>query len=573
MSNNSQLVVLKFGSSVLRSENDLPTAVHEIYRWWRSGFRVLAVVSAFGDTTDRLLQLAESVCDQPRKSTLAALLATGEGAASALLGLALNKAGIPARVLDAVQAGLRTTGGGIDADPVDLDVARLFTETQKGVVVLPGFVGRGEHGETTLLGRGGSDYTALFLAQKLQSHCVLLKDVDGLYNSDPARTANNASRFEQVSYESAARLGGSVVQQKAVRFAAANHLSFTITSVGGRASTEVGPFVDRLDTSTLKSAPLRAALAGCGTVGGGVYQRLAALPELFKVTAVATKTHARARALGIPDQLITRDISELLEREADAIVELTGATKDASLLAHAALRSGRHFVTANKALLSAEGDQLTALAEANGVTLRYSAAVGGVLPALETIERARNFGKIKSFSGILNGTTNFILDRIADGEGFSSAIKAAQQAGYAEANPKLDLDGTDATHKLILLARKAFDTSLRFDEVDRTGIEEIDPEWVVNRKRKGYSVRLVAECTTTPSGISAKIKPAEFPESHAFARTRGVENCLIVEPAIGDRLIVFGQGAGRWPTTESVMADLFELRTEHEQQELEVAVA
>src|SRR5947207_12589303 len=130
MQNRSRVVVLKFGSSVLRSEDDLPSAVHEIYHWWRHGAQVIVVASAFGDTTDQLMRRAERVCEQPDKSALATLLATGEATASALLSLALNKVGIPARLLDEIQAGLRTVGGGIDAVPVAVDTARLLSESR-----------------------------------------------------------------------------------------------------------------------------------------------------------------------------------------------------------------------------------------------------------------------------------------------------------------------------------------------------------------------------------------------------------------------------------------------------------
>src|SRR5215218_131446 len=184
----SLIKVLKFGSSVLRAEEDLPLAVHEIYREWRRGAQVLAVVSAFGDTTDGLLARAESLCPGPEPAALAALLATGEANAAALLGLALARAGIPARVLDPAQAGLRTRGGRLDAELVSADVGRLGEELRRGVVVLPGFVGRDADGGTTLLGRGGSDLTALFLAERLEGRCVLVKDVDGLYTADPAFT-------------------------------------------------------------------------------------------------------------------------------------------------------------------------------------------------------------------------------------------------------------------------------------------------------------------------------------------------------------------------------------------------
>ena len=191
MYENNKIIVLKFGSSVLRNENDLPRAVHEIYRWWRQGAQVLVVASALGNTTDRLLRCAESVCAEPERSMLATLLATGEAASTALLGLALNQAGIAARVLDPVQAGLRTVGGTLDADLIAVDAGRLNRELQKAVVVLPGFIGRGESGNTTLLGRGGSDLTALFLAHRLGGRCVLLKDVDGIYSSDPATASTD----------------------------------------------------------------------------------------------------------------------------------------------------------------------------------------------------------------------------------------------------------------------------------------------------------------------------------------------------------------------------------------------
>src|SRR5690349_677097 len=134
-----QIIVLKFGSSVLRDEKDLPAAVHEIYRWWREGFQVVAVVSAFGNTTNELNRRAHSVCDQPNETLVAQLLATGEAASSALLGLALSRSGIAARVLDAEQAGLATDGPTLDADLVSVDAAALHEALRSNVIVLPGF--------------------------------------------------------------------------------------------------------------------------------------------------------------------------------------------------------------------------------------------------------------------------------------------------------------------------------------------------------------------------------------------------------------------------------------------------
>jgi len=174
-----EIVVLKFGSSVLHSEEDLPRAVHEIYRAWSGGTQVVAVVSAFGNTTNELWRRAQSISDEPEASALAALLATGEATASAMICLALGKVGIAAKVLDPAQAGLRTVGDRLEADLVAVDAARLKSELRQAIVILPGFVGRDEGGYTTLLGRGGSDFSALFLADQLGGRCVLLKDVDG----------------------------------------------------------------------------------------------------------------------------------------------------------------------------------------------------------------------------------------------------------------------------------------------------------------------------------------------------------------------------------------------------------
>src|SRR5215207_8667725 len=557
----SLIKILKFGSSVLRAEEDLPLAVHEIYREWRRGARVLAVVSAFGDTTDGLVARAECLCPVPEPAALAALLATGEATSAALLGLALARAGVPARILDPAQAGLHTTGGRLDAELVSADTGRLHEELRRGVVVLPGFVGRDAEGGATLLGRGGSDLTALFLAERLG---VRGKDVDGLYTADPARPAlARPRRFERVSWETAAAVGGKVVQPKAVRFAESRGLSFEITAPGAAVATDVCHGPDLTSAHTSPAAPLRVALLGCGTVGGGVYERLAALPEFFEVTGVATRTPERALTAGVPAHLIAFGPEELIERDCDVVVELLGGVKRADELVSHALRLGRHIVTANKALVAEAGGRLEALAAGSRATLRYSAAVGGAVPALETVARLRARGEIKGLAGVLNGTTNFVLDLLAAGEDFDSAVRAAQAAGFAEADPTLDLDGTDAAQKLVILARRAFGVGIDVDEVRRVGLHQVDPARVRAARAEGLAVRLVASCRVNEGGgLEASVVPAELPLSHPLATTEGAENRLLVETEAGECHLVVGRGAGRWPTTEAVLADLFDLRRE-----------
>lgn len=552
---SESIIVLKFGSSVLRSERDLPTAAHEIYRWWREGFQVVAVVSAFGNTTDELAQRARAACEQPTDELVAALLATGETASSALLGLALNRAGIRTAVLDAERAGLATDGPVLDSNLTSIDTSGVLEALRDGVVVLPGFVGRGRSGKTTLLGRGGSDLTALFIAQRLGGVCRLIKDVDGLYTNDPNSTNGPpATRFVRVSYATAARVGGAVVQPKAIDFAERHRLRFTVSSVGSNQATEIGPHADSIALSEARVQPLRVALLGCGTVGGGVYQRLSALPEMFEVVGVGTRNVERAIQSDVPVRSITTNLAALIAEPVDVVIELLGGEEPARTLVSKALRLGRHVVTANKSLLASDVASLERLASSNGVAVKYNAAVGGVLPALETVSRARMFGSLHSISGVLNGTTNFILDQLANGSDLSGAISAAQRNGFAERDPQLDLNGTDAAQKLVLLARAAFDVDLPLHSIKKQGIENL-----TRIQNNGHVTRVVAECRRESQGITATVSPVELPFDHPLASVRGVENRLLIQSQTGRFWEVGGSGAGRWPTTEAVLGDLFDL--------------
>ena len=483
-SNSSPITVLKLGSSVLRSESDLPLAVHEIYREQRRGRRVLAVVSALGCTGDDLLKRAQQLGLPPRREGLAALLETGETATAALLTLALDRSGIPATLLDPTQTGLITDGDPLDADPIAVDVPYLQDELKRAVVVIPGCVARDRAGRPTRLGRGGVDR---FLARTLDASL-----------------------------------------------------------------REIGP-------ADPPSRPLRVALLGCGTVGGGVLARLLAHPALFHVTGVAVRDLRRARIPAVPRGLLTDDPAALVEGEADVVVELLGGREPARSLIARALDRGLHVVTANKALLADEVDTLAERAARRGVSLRFSAAVGGALPALETVRRAAASGRVHGIAGVLNGTCNFVLDRRAAGASFADAVSLARIAGYAEADPTLDLDGSDAAQKLALLIREAFGEAVPWEGIPRRGIADLDERALAAAARKGKTVRLVASCERAETGLRAGVQPFELPPDHPFAETVGAENALLVELEGGDRIRIAGQGAGRWPTTEAVMADLFDL--------------
>ncbi len=216
------IVVLKFGSSVLCSESDLPNAVEEIRRWTDSSHRVVAVVSAIGNTTDTLLNRAKSFGENINDHSVAALLATGEATSAALLSLALDRSGIRSAILDENRLGLRTHGAVLNSEPVEINVAEVhhvFEHTP--VIVAPGFVGRLPDGSLSLLGRGGSDLTAVFIAQKLEANrCRLVKDVDGIFEFDPATSEVQPRQFKTLTWHEAIEIGSGIVQPKAIGFAA-----------------------------------------------------------------------------------------------------------------------------------------------------------------------------------------------------------------------------------------------------------------------------------------------------------------------------------------------------------------
>jgi homoserine dehydrogenase len=240
----SVLTVLKFGGSVLRNEADLATAVAEIQRWLERDGRVVAVVSAFDGTTDRLLTQAREYVPQAESDAAATalLLATGELTTASLLTLALHRAGVGATVLSPCAIDLRTDGRGVDANPIAVDadaIRRALARTP--VVVVPGFIGVDDDRQFTLLGRGGSDLTALFLAHELGAgRCRLIKDVDGLYDRDPALPGPPAHRYETLSWDGALELDGKIIQHKAVRLAKDRALEFEVGAFGKTEATRVG---------------------------------------------------------------------------------------------------------------------------------------------------------------------------------------------------------------------------------------------------------------------------------------------------------------------------------------------
>jgi len=238
---SDQTIVLKFGGSVLRSRESLAPVAAKIERFTAQGLRVIAVVSALEGTTDDLLAQARLMQDEPEESALALFLATGEFTSAALLSLTLASRGVRAPVQGPHAIGLRTKGSGADTNPASVDAWTLTRALDASrVIVVPGFVGVGPAREYTLLGRGGSDLSALFIAAQLGARCRLVKDVAGLYERDPATPGPRPRRFRTLGWGDALGLDGRIVQHKAVRFAQRERQAFEVSTLGRDDASHVG---------------------------------------------------------------------------------------------------------------------------------------------------------------------------------------------------------------------------------------------------------------------------------------------------------------------------------------------
>jgi len=548
------LCVLKFGSSVLEREEDYSTVALEIYRHVRDGEKVLAVVSALAGQTDALLEQSERVGGDAAPEALVARLArVGELHSAALMALALSKAGLRAWTLDPHEMGLVAEGAPLDSDLVGLDSAAVWSKIDAhDVVVVPGFIAdHAQHGVVTL-GRGGTDLTAVFFAARLGAHRVrLIKDVDGVYAEDPANNPRT-DRYSQMSYAEAEQASKGLIQLKAIHEAEADDVLIEVASLGSAEATQIGNFRAH-KSMPLKAERLRVALLGCGSVGAGVLDYLKAQPELFEVGPVLVRRPARYGT----DLRFTSDAEEVLAFEPDILVEvLGGPDAPADWMRHALLQ-GAHVVTANKAAVAKHWDSLHACAVRGGVELRFSAAVGGGAPIIETLRRLE--GSVISVEGVMNGTCNYLLSRLGEGWSLEDALKKAQELGYAEADPAADLDGDDAAQKLSILAREAFGVALSPDRIPKHSLLDLVPDAAREALDRGEVLKQVGHCQLLADGsIEAEVQIVSLPASHPLAGARNEENSFLVTDSEGRMHKVFGKGAGRWPTATAVFADVMD---------------
>jgi homoserine dehydrogenase len=314
--------------------------------------------------------------------------------------------------------------------------------------------------------------------------------------------------------------------------------------------------------------PLKVAGLGCGSVGSQVVRLLdeqagdlaARVGAPLELVGVAVRRLDAPREVKVADGLLTTDAEELVTR-ADLVVEVIGGIEPARSLILRALDHGASVVTANKALLAADGPTLYAAADRAGRDLFYEAAVAGAIPILRPLRESLAGDRVTRVLGIVNGTTNFILDKMdTAGSGFAEALEEAQELGYAEADPTADVEGFDAAAKAAILASLAFHSRVTVDDVHREGISEVTAADVQSAREMGSVVKLlaIAELRGGEAGeaVAVRVHPAMIPRSHPLASVREAFNAVFVESEAAGELMFYGPGAGGSPTASAVLGDL-----------------
>ncbi len=311
-------------------------------------------------------------------------------------------------------------------------------------------------------------------------------------------------------------------------------------------------------------------IIGCGTVGVNVIEILEKHSDIIKnkvgcpinIKWVCDKDLSKLKQLNLPSEKITSDINKaLLDPSVDILVELIGGAAASKKIIVEAMNRGKHIVTANKALLSKYWDEIFSIAARKKVQLYFEAAVGAGIPVIESLNEGLAANHIKSIVGILNGTTNFILSKMTDDNiDFDNALKLAQKSGYAEANPLLDLDGSDAAQKLSILASIAFGNHLPFEKIYREGISDILPIDIKYAKNEfGYVLKLLATVKNENGKISATVCPTLIDAEHPLASVENEYNAIYIEGDSCGDIMLYGKGAGGPAAASAVVSDIIYL--------------
>ena len=310
-------------------------------------------------------------------------------------------------------------------------------------------------------------------------------------------------------------------------------------------------------------------LMGLGVVGSGVADIL-----IDKAHAIAQQVGcplilrraldcdiSKKRSSKIPARIFTTDPNQVLaDPGIDIVIELIGGETDAFEYIKEALSRGKHVVTANKDVIAKHGPELLALAARHKVDIRHEASVGGGIPIISPFKQDLLANKISAIHAIINGTTNYIITRMAnDGLDFATALRQAQELGYAEADPTKDIEGIDAAYKLAILATLAFRTQIRPEDIYREGISRLAPRDFRYAKELGYAIKLLAIAKEENHSIQVRVHPVFIPQDLLLAKVDGVFNAIQVEGDLTGRVIFYGRGAGSLPAASAVIADVIQL--------------
>src|SRR5579859_381625 len=319
----------------------------------------------------------------------------------------------------------------------------------------------------------------------------------------------------------------------------------------------------------MAAGSLNVGLIGLGTVGSRVAERMLTWqPQLARragvelcLRRVLVRDLDKPRSVAVARDLLTDQPDALLDDPSiDVLVEAAGGDQPMHTYLERAIRAGKHVVTANKVVMANHGLELLSLAAEKNVDIYFEAAVGGGIPLISTFRTDLQANRIERVSAVINGTTNYVLGRMAGEQmPLEYAVREAQAAGYAEADPTDDVGGFDATYKLAILGSIAYEISIHPRDVYREGIEGIDPVDFRYARELGYAIKLIAHTQRHPGRVEARVHPALVPLDHPLARAEGAENAVFVEGDLVGQVLLVGQGAGGRPTASAVVGDLIDL--------------
>ena len=314
---------------------------------------------------------------------------------------------------------------------------------------------------------------------------------------------------------------------------------------------------------------MNIGLIGIGTVGGGTYRVLKEnAAEIsnksgieIKITHVADKNLKLAKETVDKETVIEEDAFSLLENSSiDTIIELIGGTGIALDIVRKALENGKHVVTANKALIAMHGEELFKIANKKNVLLAYEAAVAGGIPIIKAIREGLAANKVNWVAGILNGTTNYILTEMKENNlSFDTALKQAQDLGFAEADPTFDIEGVDAAHKITILASIAFGIPINFDAVHVEGISNLSQKDITYAEELGYKIKLLGIAKSQNADVEIRVQPTLVPKNRLVANVDGAMNAVLVHGNMVGPTLYYGAGAGAEPTASAVVADVIDI--------------